>query len=229
MSLARPSTWFPGRPPRYILGALAADAFFSTVYLADALLQHPIPRLSRMMDLNGEVNFPTWWAVVQWFAVGACVWIGATHLVRRRDLRSWLFLFLTFIYLGFSLDEAAQIHEGLGARGDLVVGVSRTAGQLQTSGVFLLLFGTACLIGFWIVMWLIRPRFAGYEAAWRLILIGTTAMLIGAVWIDFTSNFLPPDSFALEIEVLIEETTEFVGSTTTLWGAYLLARGTTLR
>ena len=219
---------FPGRPPRYILAAYLFDLAFGAFYIGDVLVHQPLPRLSRMMDLNGEVNFPTWWAAVQWFAVGALMWIFVSRRFRIRNIASWLLLPLSLIYLGFSLDEAAQIHEGLGVHVDTTIGISRTNGLLEQSGVFQLIFGTACLVAFWVLMRLVRGRFAEHPEAWRLILAGTTAMLIGAVWIDFTANFIDHASLLANVEILIEESTEFLGSTTTLWGAYILARGTTL-
>ena len=70
---------------------------------------------------------------------------------------------------------------------------------------------------------LVRPYLQEAAGAYGLITLGMGLFLVGAVFFDFLSNFLTPNSFGRIVGICVEETLEMFGATLILWGTYLLA------
>jgi len=209
--------------PRFIVGLLALDLALTVVYLANYALGQPFGPFSRFVDLDGEANLPTWFSSVQWFGVAVVFWFVATRNVTRRPDRSWLLLGLPAIFVAFSLDEVATIHEYVGYVTDaLLPNGERDLSLVSQTGLFFLLFGVPFAILFAAFVAAILPFLARFPRARNHFVVGMAAMLIAAIGIEALSNFLVPGSPAAMAEIAVEELTEMIGSTIVLWAGFEL-------
>jgi len=211
--------------PRIILAALCFDFVLSVAFGVDFVLGHPVDRLSRFIDLDGEVNLPTWWASVQWFGVAACLWPFAVRNAARARASSGLLFLLPIIFALFSLDEVAKLHEGFGGVLDrFFLDVPRTATSVSKTGVWFLLLGVPFVAAFALLIVALRPHLRRLPVAFGRLVLGMALFFTGAVGIEGLSNLVVQGSAFDTLQVLAEETFEFVGSTIVLWGSYELVR-----
>lgn len=210
---------------RYIRAGYALDLVLGLTYLIDALLAHPFPRFSRFVDLDGEANLPTWFSSMQLFCIAALLWVFATRAIRRSSRTSWLLGLLPAVFLLFSLDEVAQLHESMGGLLDrLVLVMPRALSPLPKTGVFFLFFGIPFTIAFAILIIALRPYLRRSRGAFAKIASGSAVMLVAAVGIEALSNLAVDGTFLASVQVFVEEVGELVGATTIVWGCYELVR-----
>jgi len=110
------------RPRRVLIAMLAVLVFLAAMHASLLVVpwlvsaHHPLWGLPRLFDLAGEGNLAAYWST-------ACLLFGAallalvaveTRRLGRPFVRHWFVLAAAFLFL--SLDEAAQIHEGVIAR-----------------------------------------------------------------------------------------------------------------
>lgn len=196
------------------------------LYLVDYALGRPFASFSNFIDLDGEKNLPTWWSSIQWFCVAAAFWVFAIRGVERRPSRSWLLLILPAIFLAFSLDEVATIHEYVGNLSDaLLPNGERATSLVWKTGLFPILFGVPFAILFAGLLTAMLPFLARFPRARNRLLGGMALMLIAQIGIEALSNFLVPGSPAATLEIAVEEMGEMIGSTIVLWGSVELAQG----
>lgn len=205
--------------------AFALDLILGAIYLADVLLGQPVERFSRFINLDGEVNLPTWYASIQWFGVAVLAGILSVHFVRRSRPASWVLLLLPVVFLLFSLDEVAELHEGFGGVLDrLVLDVPRAFSALPKTGVLVVLFGLPFSLAMVLLLLAIRPVLSDFPGQFLKLVAGMSVLFIGAIGIEAFSNFVVPESLLDRMLVLIEETLELIGATLILWGAFDLGR-----
>lgn len=210
--------------PVPMLVFFAMDIGFGVAYLLlylDAILYPAI--LTPLLDLDGEANMPTWYASVQWFCVAGLLAIFSIRNFSFSQKRSWLLLALPLLFLGFSLDEVAMIHEEMGVQSDRVLpGGSRKNTPFIKTGIWMFLIGVpfaAFLAG---LILSIRPYFRRTPGAFVKLCLGLAVTLVGAVGIETLANFTTPGSAYAMLQVLTEEVFELLGSTIILWGSYEL-------
>jgi hypothetical protein len=210
--------------PRWVVGLICLDVGLTLLYLVDYALGRPFDHFSSFIDLDGEANLPTWWSSIQWFCVAAAFWVFAIRNVERRPSRSWLLLILPAIFLAFSLDEVATIHEYVGYMSDaLLPKGERDASFVSQTGLFFILFGVPFAILFAGLVTAILPFLARSPRARNRLVVGMALMLIAAIGIEALSNLLVPGSPAAMLEIAVEEMSEMIGSTLVLWGSVGLA------
>lgn len=117
---ARRRGYFPNiRPYLPLIGAIAVLllAYWIIRQLPSAQDQSAsVKMFVRLFDLNGENNVPTWFTSLLW-QVGAlcCYLLSRADLERTGRVRNGVFwIALGCAALFFSLDEVAEIHEGVG-------------------------------------------------------------------------------------------------------------------
>jgi hypothetical protein len=212
--------------PRWVVGLIAIDVGLTLLYLLDFVLGRPFAPISRFIDLDGERNLPTWWSSIQWFCVAAAFWVFAIRNVERRPSRSWLLLIPAAVFLAFSLDEVATIHEYVGYLSDALLPLGeRVTSVVPKTGLFFILFGVPFAILFAGLLTAILPFLTAVPRARNRLLAGTALMLIAAIGIEALSNLLTPGSPAATLEIAVEEMGEMIGSTFVLWGSVGLAEG----
>lgn len=211
--------------PRWVVGLIGLDVGLTLLYVVDYALGRPFDHFSGFIDVGGEANLPTWWSSIQWFCVAAAFWVFAIRNVERRPSRSWLLLILPAIFLAFSLDEVATIHEYIGYMSDaLLPHGERDATLVSQTGLFFVLFGVPFAILFAGLVTAILPFLARYPGARNRLLAGMALMLFAAIGIEALSNLVVPGSPAATLEIAVEELSEMIGSTFVLWGSVGLAQ-----
>lgn len=174
-----------------------------------------------LVDLDQEDNLPTW------FHSGL---LAAAALVARRILRlewallgaagrrrtwalGWLGVAALFAYL--ALDESLQIHEGLLTE-ELEAWLA-PASPLQLTLAWLLIFlpGIVAAVTFLLASLGARARLSPRLVAWGC---GGLAFWVLALTLEGTAKsfFIPRGLY--QLEVILEETAETLGTTLFLWG-----------
>jgi hypothetical protein len=211
--------------PAFVVVLLGVDLAFAIAFAGYFMLGQPFRTLIPFIDLDGEANLPTWYASIQWFCVGSVFWVFADRNVVRDRIRSWPLVLLPVIFVAFSLDEVAAIHEFLGVLSDhLLPTGSRYATLLSSTGLFFLVVGIPFAILFAALVVSLRPLLVRSARGARLLVVGMSLFLFAAVGIDALSNFVTPGTFEGMLQVTVEELTEMVAATLVLWSGYELIR-----
>jgi len=207
--------------PVPILLFFAMDIGFGVAYLLlylDAILYPAI--LTPLLDLDGEANLPAWYASVQWFCVAGLLAIFSIRNFSFSQKRSWLLLALPLLFLGFSIDEVAMIHEEIGVLSDrFLPGGSRKNTPFIKTGIWMFLVGVPFAAFVAGLMISIRTYFRRTPGALVKVCLGMAVTLVGAVGIETLSNFATPGSAYAMLSVLTEEVCELLGGTIILWGS----------
>jgi hypothetical protein len=192
--------------------------------ILDYLTARPFWLLSRLIDLGLEGNIPQWYSSIQWFSVAALLGIFAYYNFHRSQIRSWLLLVLPLVFLAFSVDEVAQIHERLGRMTDVFLPSAARADMLFTrTGIWMFVMGVPLIAFFAALVFSIRVYFHRAAAPLTKMLLGMAIFLTGALGIEILSNFIANfESIYGVLQVVGEEVCEMLGSTIVLWGIYEL-------
>lgn len=209
------------------MAAFAIDITLAIAYLVGAVLGNPVDIVAKFIDLDRERSLPTWYASIQWFCVAALLWGFAMGHVSRSKPSSWLLLLLPAVFVLFSLDEIAQIHEGIGVLLDNLGLIGpRGLGPLAKTGVWFIVIGIPFVIAFGVLIAALWPYLRGSRRAFTKLVGGMALFMVGAIGVEALSNLVVAGSFLASLQVLVEETIEFVASTVVLWGSYELVRDT---
>jgi hypothetical protein len=103
------------------IACLFVMIYFISVKLPPQIQQYPfIKEFKRLFDLNGEINIPTWYTGFLWQLAAICCYqlskIDRRYTGRFPNAYFWIAIGLISLFL--SLDEVAQIHEGIGGIAD---------------------------------------------------------------------------------------------------------------
>lgn len=206
------------RIPGIVWCLLIADAL---IVLAAILNE----AFSRMLDqdpvlffrLSCESNLPTWFSSSQHLLVAG---LFSTLAIReiRTDVRRIGIALPALIYLVFSLDETAMLHERVSdwMNQNTVIGqmlhlTNSASGML----ICLPLAGLAVLLA----VWNTRRYWKGRPGVIFKCLIGTGLILLSAGMLEILVNAVQDQPTLVRIESLLEESGEMFGTTLTLWGA----------
>jgi hypothetical protein len=161
--------------------------------------------------------------------VAALLWYFVVRVQEGRSLRKVALVLFPLVFVLFSLDEVARIHEGIGGVLDRAfLDQPRTETVLGKTGVWFVLFGIPFVVVFAALVAIVMPYLRRAPGAFVRIGGGLALFFIGAVGIEALSNIVVRGSAFDAIQVIVEEAFELVSSTAVLWGAYLLARRTGL-
>lgn len=211
------------RMPPLVLGLLAVDLALTLVYLVNHAVGGPFNAFTNFVDLDGEAALLAWYSAIQWFCAAELFWLFAERRVVRGLNRSWLLALLPGIFLAFSLDEVAQIHEWLGRLTNLVLPSGDT--MFSTTGVWPLVIGVPFALLFVALIVLLRPYHALFPRAFGLLVTGMALLLTGAAGVELLANLVPQGSLPGVIQVAIEESAELIGATIIVWSGCELLRG----
>ena len=108
------------RPRKVLLVLLGIVVFLGLAHLATRHLlqesQEALTGLTAFFGLGGEANLPTFVSVLNLLAAGLLLSLIAYHKRRLGDAMRWHWAVLAAGMLLMSVDEAAQIHEGIVGR-----------------------------------------------------------------------------------------------------------------
>ncbi len=214
--------------PRFIAVLFAVDIAFGVVYLGYFLIGHPYEPLAKVIDLDGEANLPTWYSSMQWFCVAYVLWVFAVRHIVRSQVRSWFLIIVPMVFLLFSVDEVATLHEHIGVLTDVLLpNGTRDDTPFIRTGFYFLFLGIPFIILFIGLIAAVRPYLARYPTGFLKIAAGFALFMFAAGGLDLLSNFVEIGTLASAVQILTEEVTEMIAATIVLWGSYDLIAGTT--
>lgn len=204
-------------PIRIGIGTLfVVDALFVGLYLLMHLFGGEIDTLS----VAAERSVPTWYASMKLLLVAQVCAFAAFLLPRPAVVARLAMLGLAGVFLLFSIDEIASLHERFGWRLTAWVADGGSQDELLFSRtgywMVVLLPLAAAVLGALSYAYLRagRPAAATVSKA----LIGMALLLGGAAGVEALQNFLP-DGAVQTLAIALEEGFELTGATFLLWAA----------
>jgi hypothetical protein len=209
------------RAPKLILGFFVCDLVVVLLYLANWAIHEPSSKLTRLVDLGGEANLPTWYSSIQLFLVAVFLAVFAQAKFDWKNKSSWALLPWPFLFLGMSFDEVATIHEWLGSRSDaLLPGGTRSQSLFKETGIWMFVLGVPFLLLMFGLIYGLKTYLKGRSHVIKRFVIGLIIFAGAALGIEVISNFVPKGGAARILQVSCEELGEMVGATFFLWAAY---------
>lgn len=209
--------------PGGILLLFGLDVALGGVYILNHLVGYPHWRFTQFVDLGDEGNLPTWYASIKWFL--AALVLGGFIYVKWASLqfKLWSLCLLPLIFVLFSLDETAGIHEFIGYLSDgLLPGGDRDNTMFHVTGIWMFVLGIPFILIFVAIVLSIRHWFKGARGALTKIVVGVFVALAGALLVEVAANFVAGHPYLEASQVFVEEMLELVGGTIVVWGAYEL-------
>lgn len=203
--------------PRLVKAFFAADFIVGFPYFVNELIGRPFAKINRLVDLDDEANFPSWYSSVQWAVVAALMGF-AVYRLRMRGAKAALPLFvLAGAFLALSLDEIAQVHEKLS------IGVSGKVGSGQGAlkSLWLPALGIPLLIVLGVAARRAKSAFDEAPGSLQAFVVGLAVFALGAFGIEPITSLVFHTSGPAY--VWVEETMEMLGVTFLLWSAFSLA------
>lgn len=206
------------RIPLIVRLFLLADIAVCLLFLGNVAIGRPWAKLHVFLDLDHEGNLPAWYSSMQWAAVsGLMVFSGAQK--RRLGKAAGLpLLLLGALFLFFSMDEVAQVHE------NLTEGINGKFLKEYAINMYywLILLGLPVFVVLWRFGMTIRSAFERAPGSLKFYLLGVTIFAAGAFVTEpalyiIGLTKIPPGL------ILLEEAMEMLGVTFLLWSGFLLA------
>jgi hypothetical protein len=103
----------PQQARRVFLFMLGLEGMLAAFYWLDILSGSPVPVLHALVDLDGEGNLPAWFSSLQLAMISLCLgYLAYRQRPTDKPSRGFLAL-LAAVFLLWSADETAQLHERL--------------------------------------------------------------------------------------------------------------------
>lgn len=199
---------------------LLADALIGFVHLVNLTLIGWLHRPLVMLDMDYEVNLPTWYATLQLAVVGLLLALFAWTQLRRRVPGAWALFIPASMALYLSLDESAQLHERLRPLFEVDL--------LPFSGAWMLIAVPLFIVAVAVVIGLTRQHWQPQRVR-RLLLAGLVTYVAAAGLLEVPHNFVEPNSFAHLTLIFLEEMGELLAVTLVLWAVHDVLRASGVR
>lgn len=199
---------------------LACEAVLGALYLLDWVAGHPSAQVTRIVNLDGEANLPTWFSSMQLFGLGILLASSAGWTTRWRDRSAWPALAAALLCVAMSCEEVTQVHEWLAGRGELLLfGESRKVVRaiLPNTGVWMFLFAPPFILASAILWRRFRRTLAGQPAVARKYLLGFSVYVFSVFGLEFVANFVTRGAASDIIATASEELGEMAGVTILIW------------
>ncbi len=215
--------------PRIVFILFVVDFVLCASYVINYLIGEPFFKLTHLLDLGNEMNLPTWYSSTKLFFISVLLGIFALRNIDRSIKTSWVLLSFAALFLAFSIDEVALIHEWLGIKLDnfILPSGKRKDTFFTETGIWMFALGVpvflfCLLLLFYGHQYFKKPR----RAPWKFML-GLCVFFGGAIGVETLSNVTRKNKFAFVMENFFEEGLEMVGATIILWAILdmLLAHG----
>ena len=196
------------------------DISFCLLYLLNGMIDHPIKKLTHLLDLNGETSFSAWFSSIQFFCVFIFYSIFCFYKIKENK-KALLLVCFPLVFLLMSADESVQIHEWIGTKSDMFFeSGTREGTAFHNTGIWVFLVGIPFFTGF-IWFCFVTKKYINKPSSLKKLILGMIVMLSGALGFELLSNFI--NHAYLPIEIAFEEGFEMMGVTIMLWAAYELA------
>ena len=182
----------------------------------------PSDTIKQWVNVDMEGNIPTWYSSIKLFILSGLCLIYAKRLVEA-PLRKIYFV-LGFIFLFFSMDESARIHEGLTT---ILKKLNIYSFFPDSHGTWILLYAAIFVLLTLGLRKNIGP-FIREKPGRTLFITGAAIYILGAVGIEILSYYIyaanlqgtPLDT----LEILVEEGFELTGQTLLIYSLLLKLR-----
>ncbi|MBE9070688.1 hypothetical protein IQ260_29025 [Leptolyngbya cf. ectocarpi LEGE 11479] len=209
--------------PRSVVWLATLDAVFCLAYVGTYLLAPAHFGFARYWDLDFEGGIATWYSMLKLLSIA----ILATVFVRRKVAEgqgSPVLFGLPTIFLAMAIDEIARLHERIGKFSDILLpDGSRANTPFQETGLWIFLVGIPFIVFFLWWIYRFKKKLAGYGAEVRMLGMGVFLLLLGALGVEFLSNFLF-DDFTQLVGITLEEGLEMLGATVIFWAVLAMVR-----
>jgi len=211
--------------PKSIQIFIFLDLFFAGLFILNLLWGSPYPVGNRLLDLNSETSFSTWYSSVKLFCIAFVFSLFFLRVKNLQKLTPWLLLPLPVLFCLMSMDEIVMLHETIGDHGDVKItdGGTRADTMFKKTGIWFVIIGIPFLIGFYLYLNFIKTYFVDTSRSFSILAAGMAIFLLGAVGFELASNFLP-EGRPMYLVRLLEEFFEMFGASIMLWAAILAAK-----
>jgi len=180
----------------------------------------PWPWFTRNVDLDGEGNAATWYAAMLWLLAGLLFLVAVLPRLDRRRMSTFLLLLMPTVCLYCSLDETAQLHEGLANHLDqLLLKAGRAGTVLSHTGVWVFVLAPVAALLAGSAIRMLRREFGSFRRGVWLSAVAWAGFLSSAAGAELVSNLTWKIAGPNMVEVLIEETGENLSVTLLCWAA----------
>jgi hypothetical protein len=171
-----------------------------------------------LFNLDGESNIPAWYSSTKFALAGTLVALLAVSVRLKRATP----VLLAALFLAFSADEAASVHERIGhflaerVLPDL---------SMRRKDAFLwpLLFGLPVLAGLAGVLWRLSKERYFPVRIWQQYMLALAVFFAGAIGLELvTFNpfwTVPRPSLLYDLLAIAEETIEHIGASLLVWAS----------
>ena len=203
--------------PLIVRWFLLGDVLVVFAALASHLIAHHFGREApAFFRLSYESNLPTWYSSAQHAVVGTLLAMLATREIGI-DPRRWCIALPALMYLFFSFDEVAMVHERLGhfIESHSPLGASHGLTNSAPAMIFCL---PAALAFAAYAAWSTKPYWQGRPSVVFKCVAGTCILLFCAGGLEILVNLVKSQQTLVSLETLLEESGEMLGTTLMLWG-----------
>ena len=210
-----------GEVKRLIGWLIISELFLVLIYLCSAYAGNPSWHIQVLFDLDREANIPAWFSSMQLFAIGL-VFLFVSCLRNFKIFTDKIFFKISgLVFIYFSMDEVAVIHEKITSFLRKFDFIPRFKGG---RGIWIMVyFFIGVIIAFIFHRNFIR-LYQRYRREITIIFIGCCVLVLGAVGVEILGYiFLTNSHMGLwdYIETATEEFLEMLGASIILYGAIL--------
>ncbi|WP_303906041.1 hypothetical protein [Thiohalomonas denitrificans] len=217
-----------GAPAQIFLFLLLFEILLVAAHWGDRALGwylgDPVWIIRRLVDLNGEMNIPTWFSSLQLAAIGGVfgyIWYRQRLVRGGEGPVTTMFLYAGLGFLFFSLDESTGLHESVSVAFEKVTWLPRFSGD---HGLWVPIYGALGITALFIARKQVRTIRALFPRLFALFAAGVAIVLAGAVGVEIiTYEFITaPGSMTYALAVSVEEFCEMLGASVILYSALRL-------
>lgn len=177
--------------------------------IIDYLCGKPFWQITRLIHLEEEGNFTTWFSSII-LATGAVYSYNCAQILPLNKEARQLWEILAAGLMFMSCDEVAQIHENLGNTINKYLIGSRSIEH----SAWVIILGPIILLVFFVFAWKIKKHLKGSFEAIKYLLIGMLIYVTGAFLLEAITNVLNHENLELiwKIEIILEGSLELIGA-----------------
>ena len=189
--------------------------------VAAAIVTHLIARHNgtnppAFFRLSYESNLPTWYSSAQHAVVGTLIALLAIREIRI-DPRRWCIALPALMFLFFSFDEVAMVHERIGHWVSAHTAMGDKSGMTNSAPAMIFCLPAALAFAAY-AAWNTRPYWQGRPGVIAKCVFGTALLLFSAGGMEILVNLVKTHQTVVSLETLLEESGEMLGTTLMLWG-----------
>ncbi len=194
-----------------------ADALVVLAAIASHLIAHYFGREAPgFLRLSYESNLPTWYSSAQHAVVGTLLAILAVREIAI-DRRRWCIALPALMYLFFSFDEVAMVHERIARLVQAHSALGQSHGLTNSAPGMIFCLPVAIAFAAY-AAWSTKPYWQRRRGIVVKCVLGTGMILFCAGGLEIVVNLVKTHQFLVSLETLVEESGEMLGTTIMLWG-----------